>query len=113
MTKYLISFPDGAMTFPEVDLPDVAEAAHAIIQEAKDAGVYVFGGGLDFAVKPVRVAEDGTVTNDTYPQTKDLGGGYTIIEVPTRLEALEWARKIAFACRCAQELREFMYDPMS
>jgi alcohol dehydrogenase class IV len=27
MTRYLISFDEGAMTFPEEDLPDVAEAA--------------------------------------------------------------------------------------
>ncbi len=46
MTRYLISFDDGAMTFPEEDLPDMAEAAHAVVQQAKDAGVWVFGGGL-------------------------------------------------------------------
>ena len=45
MTKYLISFDDGAMTFPEEDLLDVAKAAHEVDQEAKDAGVWVFGGG--------------------------------------------------------------------
>ena len=38
MTRYMISFDDGAMTFPEEDLPDVAEAAQAVVQEAKDAG---------------------------------------------------------------------------
>jgi hypothetical protein len=26
-------------------------------------------------------------------------------------EALEWAAKIAVACRCAQEVREFVFDP--
>ena len=46
MTKYLISFAEGAMTFPEEELPGVADAAHAGVQEAKDAGVWVFGGGL-------------------------------------------------------------------
>ena len=46
MTRYLISFDDGAMTFPEEDLPDVAEAAQAVVQKATDAGVWVFGGGL-------------------------------------------------------------------
>ena len=46
MTRYLISFDDGAMTFPEEELPDVAEAAHEVVQEAKDAGVWVFGGGV-------------------------------------------------------------------
>jgi hypothetical protein len=39
MTRYLISFDDGAMSFPEEDLPDVAEAARAVVHEAKDAGV--------------------------------------------------------------------------
>ena len=46
MTQYLISFDDGAMTFPEEELPGVAEAAHTVAQEAKDADVWVFGGGL-------------------------------------------------------------------
>jgi hypothetical protein len=40
------SFDDGAMTFSEEELPDVAEAAHAVVQEAKDAGVWVFSGEL-------------------------------------------------------------------
>ena len=44
-TRYLISFDDGAMTFPEDELPDVANAAHEVVQVAKDAGVWVFGGG--------------------------------------------------------------------
>jgi hypothetical protein len=38
MTRYLISFNDGAMAFPEEDLPNVAEAAHAVAQAARDAG---------------------------------------------------------------------------
>jgi hypothetical protein len=33
------------MTFPEEDLPDVAEAAHAVVQEAKDAGVWCSAAG--------------------------------------------------------------------
>ena len=37
MTKYLISFDDGVMNFPEEELPDVSDAAHAVAQEAKDA----------------------------------------------------------------------------
>ena len=46
MSRYLISFPEGAMTFPDEDLPDVAAASHAVVREAKAAGVWVFGGGL-------------------------------------------------------------------
>jgi len=113
MTKYLISFPSGVMEFAEEDFDDVVRESHEVIQEAKDAGVYVFGGGIDEGVDPVRVAADGTVTNDTYPQTKVLDGGFTVLELPSREEAERWAAKIAKACRCAQELRQFQYDPES
>jgi hypothetical protein len=112
MTKYLILFPSGAMDVPEEEEPDVAEAAHAVIQEAKDGGVYVFAGGLDEDVDPVVVAVDGTVTDGTYPETKELSGGFTVVDVPSREAALEWAAKIAVACRCAQEVREFQFDPL-
>ena len=59
------------------------------------------------------VATDGTVTDSPYPATKAVIGGFSIIDVPSREEALEWAAKIAVACRCAQEVREIMYDPES
>jgi hypothetical protein len=35
MTRYLISLDDGAMSFPEEDLPDVAEAARAVVHEQR------------------------------------------------------------------------------
>jgi hypothetical protein len=59
------------------------------------------------------VATDGTVTDGPYPETKAVVGGFSIIEVPSREEALDWAAKFAAACRCAQEVREIMYDPES
>ena len=110
MTRYLISFDDGAMTFPEEETPDVAEAAHKVVQEAKDAGVWVSGGGVISQSASV-VATDGTVTDGPYPETKAVIGGFSIVDVPSRDEALEWAAKIAVACRCAQEVRELMADP--
>ena len=113
MTKYLISFPGEAMAVPEEEFEAVVEDSHAVIEEAKAAGVYVFGGGINEAVAPVLVAGDGTVTEGTYPGHAVPNGGYTILELPSRQAALEWAAKIAVACRCAQELREFQYDPAS
>ena len=113
MTKYLISFPSAAMDVPEEELPAVSDASHAVVQEAKDAGVWVFGGGIDGSVPPVRVDGDGTVSEGTYPQTTQLEGGYSVLELPSYDAALEWAAKFAVACRCAQEVRAFGYDPAS
>ena len=110
MPRYLISFDEGAMSVPEEDLAAVAEAAHAVVQEAVNAGVWVFGGGLESQRASV-VATDGTVTDGPYPETKEVIGGFSLVDVPSREEALEWAAKTAAACRCAQEVREFMSDP--
>jgi hypothetical protein len=35
-----------------------------------------------------------------------------VVEVSSREEALEWAARFAKACRCAQEVRELMFDPL-
>lgn len=114
MAHYLVSFPSSAMAHlgPD-DLRAASDASHAVIREAKAAGVYVFGGGLDERVPPALVAADGTVTTGTYPGTARLNGGFCVLRASTRGEAESWAARIAAACRCAQELREFMFDPES
>ncbi|MFP5366104.1 MAG: YciI family protein [Actinomycetes bacterium] len=112
MTKYLISFPSKAMVVTEEEFPVVVAESHAVIEEAKAAGVYVFGGGINEEVDPLLVSADGAVSSEIYPGS-ELNGGFTALELPTRQEAVEWAGKIAAACRCPQELREFMYDPAS
>ena len=91
--------------------PDVADAAHAVVREAQDTGVLVFAGGVypHDEVGVSVVATDGTVADG--PDSKAYIAGITIIDVPSREEALQWAAKIAVACRCAQEVREFGPDP--
>jgi hypothetical protein len=113
MAKYLISFPASAMDVSADDIAAVGEAGRAVIREAKVAGVYVFGGGINADVAPLMVAADGAVTNETYPQTREFDGGFCVLELPSREAAIQWAAKIATACRCSQELREFAYDPES
>jgi len=112
MTKYLITFPSEAMVLSEEEFEQAGIDSRAVIEEAKAAGVYVFGGGIHEGVDPVLVGADGSVSSETYPGSH-LDGGFTVLEVPTRDEAVEWARKIAVSCRCSQELREFMFDPAS
>jgi hypothetical protein len=111
MTRYLISFVEGAMTFPEEELPEVGAAAHAVTYAAQDAGVWVFGGGLTDGVEGSLVATDGTVTEGSDRPARGNISGFSIIDVPSREAAMEWAARFAVACRCAQEVREIMDDP--
>lgn len=113
MPRYLISFDDGAMDhIGAQDLPTVGEAAHAVVRQAKAAGVWIFGGGI-LRQRAAIVAPDGSVAEGPLPETKAVPGGFSIVEVPTREEALAWAARLARACRCAQEVREIMFDPES
>jgi hypothetical protein len=108
MTRYLISFDHGAMDhIPDEEGRAVGDAAHAVVREARDAGVFVFAGGCSEQVSVI--ATDGTFTDA--PDDQAYIGGVTIVDVPSREDAVQWAAKIAVACRCAQELREIMPDP--
>lgn len=113
MSRYLISFDDGSMDhIPPDDMASVGDASHAVVREAKDAGVWIFGGGV-LRQQASIVATDGTVADGPFPETKAVVGGFSIIDVPSRDEALQWAARIAVACRCAQEVREIGDDPES
>ncbi len=113
MPRYLISFDDGSMDhIPDGDWHAVGEAAHAVVREAKAAGVWIFGAGLQRQQATI-VATDGTACAGPVPETKAVVGGFSIIEVPSREDAVAWAARIARSCRCAQEVRELMFDPES
>lgn len=113
MPRYLISFDDGSMDhIPLDDLPAVDKMTRVVVQEAKAAGVWIFGGGLQRQQSSI-VSIDGTVGDGPMPETKPIIGGFSIIEVPSRAEAIVWAAKLAKACRCSQEIREIMFDPES
>ena len=111
MTRYLISFGAHAMDhIPDEDMPAVAKASIEVVQEAQDAGVWVYGAGLESQRASI-VATDGMVTDGPFPETKEVVGGFSVVDVPSREEALAWAAKIAVVCRCAQEVRELLPDP--
>src|ERR1044071_6745068 len=113
MAKYLISFPSAAMVVPDGEWGAVGRDAHAVIEEAKAAGVYVFAGGIDESVPPVLVSADGTFSAGGYSWEPPLNGGVSVLELSSREEAIAWAARIAQACRCHQELRVFGFDPAS
>lgn len=113
MSKYLISFPSAAMVVADDEWAAVEHDSHAVIKEAKVAGVYIFGGGIDESVPPARVSADGSVSPGGYPWAPALNGGFTVLELPSRDEAVAWAARLAKACRCDQELRVFGFDSLS
>jgi hypothetical protein len=72
--------------------------------------VWITGAGVQSQRASV-VTTDGTISDGPYPESKAILGGFAIVDVSSREEALEWAAKFAVACRCAQEVRELMHDP--
>lgn len=108
MPRYLISFNFGTMEITDADLPDVARAAHAVLDEARAAGVVVFAGGVGDPQHTTVVGRDGRVAHGQPPGRAHFIGGMTVVDVPTHDDALAWAAKIAAACRCPQDVREFM-----
>ena len=108
MTRYLILFDAHAMDhITEEDFPTVGRDAHELVREAIDAGVWVFGAGIQDQISDI-VGTDGAMTRGGHPGAV---GGFCIVDVSTRNEALEWAAKTARACRCPQEVWELMDDP--
>jgi hypothetical protein len=108
MTQYLISFGAHAMDhIPDEDAPAVARAAQRRSRRPSTPACMCPAGGLENQPASI-VATGGAVTDGPYPEAI---GGFTLLDVPSREEALQWAAKIAVACRRAQEVREIGADP--
>jgi hypothetical protein len=81
----------GAM--PEERLLAEMAAYHEHLQKA---GVLLDGSGLHPSSKGWRIRYSGakrTVTDGPFAETKELVAGYTIIDVKSRAEAMEWTRR--------------------
>ena len=111
MPKYMISFNDGDMEVADDEWTEVGNAAHSVMREAIEAGVWIIGGGF-LGYKPEVVKRDGSVENRPLAESPVHIGGFTILEVPTKEDAYYWAKKIGISCRCDQEVREIMEDQL-
>jgi len=111
MTQYLLSImqPDGPPP-ASVDLATVMRDVDALVQETKDAGVWVFNGGLcpPTTASVLRLQDAETlITDGPFTEAKEHLGGAIIVEVPDLDEALKWGEKTARATTLPIELRPF------
>jgi hypothetical protein len=111
MPEYLIYFNAEWVTeTTEAGWRQRAQDVRALAEEMKSAGVYVFLGGLDLDAAAFHVRPgDGAplITDGPYIETKELIGGFTVIDVPDAAAARYWAGRVAVACDWPQEVRLF------
>ncbi|CCH86919.1 conserved protein of unknown function [Modestobacter italicus] len=111
MTQYLLSVvePTGDGTLPP-DLDRIMADVGEVDRQMREAGVWVFAGGLHApkTATVVRVADGEVLTTDgPYAEGKEHLGGFTIIEAPDLDVALRWGTELARATRLPIEVRPF------
>ena len=99
MTQYLLSIyqPDGPAPEPEV-LEPILRELDALNEEIRAAGAWVFAAGLqppETATVLQAKGDDLLVTDGPFTEGKEHLGGFTVIQVETEDEALEWSRRLA------------------
>jgi hypothetical protein len=112
MAHYLLSVytpTDGTPPSPE-QLEGIMKCVDAFNQELRQAGAWVFNGGLEApdTATVVRVQDDDVLTTDgPFVEAKEYVGGLCIVDVPDLDAALEWGRKAARATTLPIEVRPF------
>ena len=79
-----------------------------MVEEMKEAGVYLFAGGLQengpvFAADPT--SGEVLITDGPFIETKEFLGGFAVIDVADEEAAKYWAAKLAEGCGWPQEVR--------
>ncbi|MCD4527485.1 YciI family protein [Nocardioides sp. cx-173] len=87
-------------SFKDVDFEKIMEVMGRFNEEMISAGVLVAAEGLDDASLGVVVdysAQPPVVTDGPYGETKELFGGFWILDVASIEEAVEWAKRAPMA----------------
>jgi hypothetical protein len=88
---------EAVASYADVAFEDMLEAMGRFNDELINAGVLVAAEGLDDAEQSVVVDYSATppiVTDGPYGETKELFGGYYILDVASKEEAVEWAKRL-------------------
>src|SRR6187551_1247514 len=86
--------------FANVDFDEILESMGRFNEEMITAGVLVAAEGLDDASQGVVVdysSQPPVVTDGPYGETKELFGGFWILDVSSKEEAVEWAKRAPLA----------------
>ena len=113
MTQYLLTIyqPTGGV-LPEGALEPIVRDTQKVNQDMKDAGVWVFAGGLHppTTATVLRPQGDEVLTTDgPFTEAKEHVGGFTIIKAAGLDEALVWGRRLAEATTLPIEVRPFQH----
>jgi hypothetical protein len=114
MPEYLVFFNAEWVTdATDAGWQQRSRDVRTVVEEMKAAGVFIFTGGLDtdahvFHVEPG--AGTPIFTDGPYTETKEVVGGFAVVDVPDEASARYWAGRIAVACDWPQEVRIFQ-DP--
>lgn len=112
MTQYLVAVIHPHDYDPSVEDEAMMRDIDVLNEEMEAAGARFFAGGLEppRRAKSVRAQPDGkvVVTDGPYLESKELIGGFWILEAASMDEALAWARKATVACRVPIEVRAFL-----
>jgi hypothetical protein len=111
MTHYLLSVyqPDGPAP-PPAELQKIMQDVDALNQEIREAGAWVFAGGLqapDTATVLRRADQEVLATDGPFAEGKEHLGGFTIVDAPDLDGALEWGRKLTRVTGLPVEVRPF------
>ena len=112
MSRYLLSVvtPTGGTPPAPEELNAIMKNVDALHQEMRDAGAWVFSGGLEAPDTATVVRPQGgelLLTDGPFAETKEYVGGISIVEAPDLDAALEWGRKSARAIGLPIEVRPF------
>lgn len=113
MAEYLLSVwhdEDYVVDFSGEEMQRMAAQVGAFNEELTTSGAWVFAGGLMPASSAtvVRVSDgDVSMTDGPYAESKELLGGFWVIDVADFDTALDWARRGAAACEGPVEVRPF------
>jgi hypothetical protein len=111
MRFMMIMHPNAGTAYEGPGTPDVeAVAAMTTYNKALvEAGILLAGEGLAGPAKGARIRFSGgrsTVVDGPFPEAKEIIGGYWMIQVRSKEEAVEWARRCPAADGDMIELRQ-------